>query len=176
MSEHELETVRQRTRGQFLFALIFLSISLLLFSLLTTETVWVEDAVLFAQPRFWPGVALLGMSLFGILHLLRLGRRNLERSDIAEGAKWLRALEFVLWFMLYVFVVPIFGYLPTSLAFVPILAFRMGYRNRRTLWAAAAFGFAVVCVFKTFLAVKIPGGDLYEILPGFLRNFLIVNF
>ncbi len=56
------------------------------------------------------------------------------------------------------------------------MAVRQGYRSSRYLVAAALLGLAIVVVFKTGLSVKIPGGALYEYLPGGLRNFMILNF
>ncbi len=85
-------------------------------------------------------------------------------------------LEWAAWFLVYVWLVPIIGYLPMTLIFAPVLTWRMGYRTRLVLWSSVAFGFLVVVVFKSLLQVKIPGGALYEILPGALRNFFILNF
>ena len=42
--------------------------------------------------------------------------------------------------------------------------------------AAVLFGLATVVVFKSFLSVKIPGGMIYEYLPGAIRTFFILNF
>lgn len=78
--------------------------------------------------------------------------------------------------MAYVAVVPVLGYLATTIAFTTSLAFRQGYRGVKSLGAAALLGLTIVLVFKTGLSVKIPGGAVYEHLHGPLRNFMIVNF
>ena len=78
--------------------------------------------------------------------------------------------------MVYVWLVPIVGYLPMTLIIAPLLCYRLGYRDRKILWAAAGVGLTIVVVFKAFLDVKIPGALLYEYLPGGIRNFMILNF
>ena len=98
------------------------------------------------------------------------------KPDFVEWRIWFFAIEWVLWFLAYVMVVPVLGYLPTTLVFVPLMVWRIGYRSRRMLWISAGFAFAVVVMFKTFLQVRIPGGAIYEYLPGALRSFLILNF
>jgi hypothetical protein len=176
-----MESERERRfpgprRGQLAYALIFLVLAALLLSQIGTQTRWVDKTKLFAQPRFWPAVGLGAMVLLGGLHLYKLPWRRLTRFDKAETLKWLSVLEYAGWFMAYVFLVPIMGYLPVSLVFVPLLAWRMGYRSRKMLGLSALFAVAVVVLFKSFLSVKIPGGAVYEYLPGALRSFFILNF
>ncbi len=163
-------------RGQSLFAIVFVVASLLLLSQLGTETRWAKGTQLFAQPRFWPAVAVGGMLLFGLLHLWKLPRKRLRRADLVEWRIWFFALEWVLWFLVYVTVVPVLGYLPSTLVFVLLLAGRVGYRSPKMMWISAGFAVAVVVVFKTFLQVRIHGGAAYEYLPGALRSFMILNF
>jgi hypothetical protein len=50
----------------------------------------------------------------------------------------------------------------------------MGYRSRLMMGISAAFAVFVVLLFKAFLSVKIPGGMVYEYLPGELRSFFIL--
>ena len=76
--------------------------------------------------------------------------------------------------MVYVWAVPIIGYLLATLLFAMLLSLRMGYRGVMQIGGAAAVGIAIVVVFKSFLGVKIPGGAIYEYLPDALRNFMIV--
>jgi putative tricarboxylic transport membrane protein len=174
-SERERRFVGPR-RGQLVFALGFFAASALLLAMIGDQTRWVAKARLVAQPRFWPAVSLGGMVLFGGLHLARLPWRRIGRHDLAEVARWVRVIEFALWFIGYVLVVPIIGYLPGTLGFVPLLAWRMGYRGRRMMAVSLGFALSVVVLFKSVLAVKIPGGLIYDYLPGALRSFFIVNF
>lgn len=163
-------------RGQFLFAMLFLALTIALLSQVPAQTRWVEGTRLFAQPRFWPAVGIGGMALFGLLHLWRLPRRRLVRTDLREGNLWVFSLEFFAWFMAYVWAVPMIGYLLCSITFVPLMAYRLGYREPKVLWTGALFGFSVVFIFKTVLDVKIPGAAIYDLFPPVARNFLIINF
>ncbi|SEP80543.1 tripartite tricarboxylate transporter TctB family protein [Thalassovita taeanensis] len=165
-----------RRSGQLLFALGFVILSALLLSQITEQTKWAAKTKFFAQPRFWPAVSLAGMVLFGGLHLWRLPRRRYARADGQEARIWLASLEYALWFLAYVWLVPLAGYLPTTLVFMPLMVWRLGYRDRRMLWISAGLGFAIVVLFKSLLHVRIPGGAIYEYLPGAMRNFFILNF
>jgi hypothetical protein len=174
-TERERRFVGPR-RGQLIFALVFLSVSALLLALIAEQTTWVNKTRLFAQPRFWPAVSLGGMVLLGGLHFYFLPWRRASRYDVWEARQWGRSLEYALWFMAYVFLVPIIGYLPVTLVFVPLLARRMGYRSRAMMGICLCFALAVVVLFKAVLSVKIPGAVLYEYLPGALRSFFILYF
>lgn len=176
MDNEELSRHIGRRSGQILFALAFVALSVLLLSQIGAETKWVKRTKFFAQPRFWPAVGLGGMVLFGGLHLWRLPRRKIDRLDWREGMIWLQVLEYALWFMAYVWLVPLVGYLPVTVVFLPLMVWRMGYRDKRLLWVSAVLGVCIVLLFKTFLNVKIPGAVLYEYLPGAMRSFFILNF
>ena len=160
--------------GGLAFALAFVAFSLFLLSQLGAETRPSPGSQLFTRPSFWPAVGVSGMASFGVLHLIA-ERRN-RRGGAKEVLVWLRAFEFLLWFMAYVWIVPWIGYLAATLAFAAALAARAGYRAARPIACAVMLGFCVVLVFKTFLSVKIPGVAVNEGLPGGLRNFMIVNF
>ena len=182
------ETTGASRPGALLFAFVFLALSFLLLSLIGSETkfdaMWkvlekgnvFNRGKLFAQPAFWPAVGLIGMCVFGVGHLWRTWRAKSPLGEGAEGLFWLRSLEYLLWFMAYVQTAPLIGYLPATLIFTALLAFRAGYREKRMIGYAVLTGLAVVLVFKTGLSVKIPGGAVYEYLPNTLRTFAIVNF
>ncbi|MEQ9694589.1 tripartite tricarboxylate transporter TctB family protein [Shimia sp. SDUM112013] len=176
MSDPKLSAFKGPLRGQLLFAIVFLVAALLLLSQLPEETKWAKRTKFFAQPRFWPAVAVGGMVLFGGLHLWKLPRRKFVTADFTEWKTWFFAIEWVLWFLAYVLLVPILGYLPVTLVFMPLMSWRMGYREKHMLWISAGFGACVVILFKSLLDVKIPGAMVYEYLPGFLRSFFILNF
>lgn len=174
MSDDIGEGFRGPKRGQLPFTVGFLAVSALLAALLWDQTVWKDGKDLFSQARFWPAVGVFGMVAFTAAHLWHLPRRRFAHTDRVEAQNWLRVLEFVGWFLAYVWLVPLIGYLPVTLAFSAALTWRMGYRTRRMLWISLAFGLAVVILFKGVLQVKIPGAALYEVLPGALRNFFIL--
>ncbi len=163
------------TAGQVLFAGCFLVFVLFLVATFPSQTTWVKKTRLFAQPGFWPAVSVGGMALFGGLHLWRLRPLRHGAEDWAEFLVWARALEFAVWFLIYVWLVPLIGYVVASVLFVPALALRMGYRGGFWIGLSVLFGVAVVVLFKSWLQVKIPGGALYEYLPDALRGFFILN-
>jgi hypothetical protein len=174
MAEAAEQGWRGRRAGQFVFALGFVALSALLLAQLGGQTRLVENTDTVAQPRFWPAVALGMMVGFGALHLWHLPRRRRWDEERREARRWLRPLEFVIWFMVYVWAVPIIGFLPSTLVFAPLLVWRLGYRAARYYWAAAAFAVVAVVLFKGLLAVRIPGGAVYEYLPGAWRGFAIL--
>ena len=164
---------RYRKPGDLIFAIFFLAFSVVLLTQLGDQTRWVARKSLFVQPRFWPSVAVIGMVVFGALHLIGSLWSPRIMGRLKELWLWTRSLEYVAWFLIYVTLVPITGYLPTTLAFSVLLALRVGYRDRKTLLAAAGAGFAIVILFRTLLQVKIPGGAIYEYLPDGMRAFML---
>ena len=163
-------------RGQVVFAIGLLVFATVLLSQIGTQTRWADRTLLVAQPRFWPALGLGGMVFFGALHVLTLSRKIPRAEDGREALRWLLALEWVGWFLAYVTLVPLVGYLPVTVLFCITMAVRIGYRSRRWLGISAAFGVGVVLLFKTFMGVKIPGALVYEYLPASLRSFFILNF
>lgn len=165
-----------RRKGALFFALLFLAISLVLLSQLDAQTKFSSRGKLFAQPAFWPAVAVIGMSLFGTGHVLLNWRGAKWPTEWREAVIWLRPLEYLVYFMIYVFATPTIGYLPASIIFGALLALRVGYRSFKMIGFAALSGAVVVLIFKTLLSVKIPAGALYDYLPDSIRLFAIVNF
>ncbi|WP_106751593.1 tripartite tricarboxylate transporter TctB family protein [Pannonibacter carbonis] len=165
-----------RRPGELLFAMLFLGLSVLLLAQIGWQTTWLPGKGLAAQPRTWPFVGLAGMVLFGTLHLIATNRVRRTPGRWQEAMLWLRSLEFVAWYLVYVFSVPYLGYLPATLVFCLSLTWRCGYRSRVALFAAAGFGLGVVFFFRTLLSVKIPGGALYDALPAPLDIFFLTYF
>ncbi len=148
---------------------------------------WIREADWFqwAESLFWAVLAgVLALTLGPVLAtpfvflvaILRISYLYLHKMDWKEAKIWMSVFEWAGWFLAYVVLVPVLGYLPMTLVFAPLLTWRMGYRSRRMLWSSVVFGgVLVVLVFKAFLQVKIPGAMVYEYLPGGLRNFFILN-
>ncbi|MEM9048592.1 MAG: tripartite tricarboxylate transporter TctB family protein [Pseudomonadota bacterium] len=166
-------------RAEILFGAVAFCVALLLLALLGRETSWVNGQPLTRQPGFWPAVAIGGMLLFGAAELMRLWRRERRAAGQPIGpelVRWVRAVEFVAWFMAYVWLVPQLGYLPVTLVFAAFLTWRLGYRSARMIGMALITALLVVVVFKSFLRVSIPGGAIYEALPEGARNVMILYF
>lgn len=167
---------RYRRPGDIVFAWILLIASLLLLSQLWSQTTWRSGNPLFAQPRFWPGVSLTGMALFAGLHLLGSALSDRIEGRWPEVWLWICSLEYAGWFIGYALLVPITGYLPTTLAFAVCLALRAGYRSSAALLAAAGSALVIVVLFKTLLQVSLPGGQIYQYLPDGLRQIFLTYF
>ena len=170
----------KRQPTDIVFAILALALAILLLLQLPEQTKYIKGVDIPSQPGFWPALSLGGMTLFGLFNVFfswRAARRSTTAIQIArEVLFWLHAFEYAVWFMAYVFLAPITGYLPTTLIFCLLLTLRTGYRNKRMLGFALLAGAGVVLVFKTFLQVKIPGGALYEFFPDAFRNILILYF
>lgn len=167
---------RYRRPGDLVFAVFFLLFALFLLFNLDGQTTWVKRTKLVAQPAFWPMVSVWLMTIFAALHFLGSVVSPRIPGRLAEVTFWLKSLEYVGWFLIYVICVPYAGYLISTIAFTVLLAFRLGYRTPKSVAAAAAAGFVIVLIFKTFLQVKVPGGKIYEVLPDGLRAFMLTYF
>ena len=166
-------------RAELIFALAAFAVALFLLTQIGSQVTWSSSRSLINQPGFWPVMAICGMVLFGAGEMIVSVRRFRSEAvgDIAsELIDWVKAIEFAGWFLAYVLIVPVIGYLLATFLFSVLLTWRLGYRSKARLVAAALTGFAVVLVFKSMLSVKIPGGQIYELLPAALRNFMILNF
>ncbi len=167
---------RYRRPGDLVFAILFLAFSLFLLANLGGQTEWVKRTKTVAQPAFWPTVSVVFMTGFALLHLVGSLVSPRIEGRWTEVKFWVRSIEFAIWFMAYVALVPRLGYLPSSIVFPALLAYRLGYRAPRQLAAAAASGIAIVVLFKSLLQVKVPGGAIYEYLPDAIRAFMLTYF
>ncbi|MEE9315006.1 MAG: tripartite tricarboxylate transporter TctB family protein [Rhizobiaceae bacterium] len=166
---------RYRRPGDIVFACLFFALSLFLLSQIGEQTAW-KNTRLFSQPAFWPAVSLSFMCLFAALHLFGSIASPRIEGRWKEVWFWARSLEYVAWFLGYVILVPLLGYLVATVLFSICLAFRLNYRSPKWLGTSALTAFGIVLTFKTFLQVKVPGGAIYEFLPTALRSFMLTNF
>jgi hypothetical protein len=167
---------RYRKPGDLVFAVVFLLIALFLLANLGEQTKWVKRTKLFAQPAFWPAISLAGMVFFAALHWISSALSPRIAGRWREVWFWVRSVEYAFWFMAYVLLVPQLGYLPSTIVFTILLALRSGSRGWRAIGSSALAAIVIVLVFKTFLQVKVPGGQAYELLPGALRAFMLTYF
>ena len=167
---------RYRRPGDLVFAILALAFSVFLALSLPSQTTWGSSGGLLSQPAFWPYAAVYTMLVFSVLHVVSSLVSPPLEGRWREVGFWLRAVEYAGWFLVYVVIVPILGYLPATVIFAVALTFRVGYRTGTPLLWAAVTGVVVVVVFRSFLQVKVPGGALYEYLPGALRSFMLTYF
>lgn len=170
----------ERSTGDVVFAGLALVLPLVLLVQIGEQTQYVEKLQLVQQPGFWPALSLGGMTLAGLFYLIGSFREtNWAIREVSVGAElkiWFSALEWVVWFMAYVTLTPLLGYLLATLLFLVILSFRLGYRSRRYLLISAASAIGIVVLFKSSLSVNIPGGAIYEFLPTGIGGFMMANF
>jgi len=175
----------RRKPGDTLFALITLAGGVFLLSQIGSQTKWVSGVSILLQPRFWPGICLGGFLLFGIAYVVQSLRnigcdKSVTLNDRIwqpqELFNWSRTLEYVAYFLIYVFLVPRIGYLLATVLFCVLITLRAGYKqNNLVMWAAFG-GFIIVLVFRTLLRIKMPPGKLYGLFPDAIRNFLGLYF
>lgn len=105
---------------------------------------------------------------------LRWRKRFLQPVSVNyELMQWLKAGEFVLWFIAYTIIVPLLGYLLSTLILGTALPWRMGYRTKRWFMISATTSLCIVLVFRTGLQIKTPVNIwLYEFLPTAAEGFM----
>jgi hypothetical protein len=101
----------------------------------------------------------------------------LPTSAYFELTKYVAALEYVFYFISYTLIVPVLGYLVSTLILGTFLTWRLGYRSPRWMLTGIASSFAVVIAFRTFLQIKTPLNIwLYDQLPDATRAFMLTYF
>ena len=101
----------------------------------------------------------------------------LPTAPTYELEQWFRALEFVAYFIGYTMVVPILGYLVSTVLFGLFLTWRLGYRTKRWMGISLTASLTIVIVFRSFLQIKTPINIwLYDQLPPTAKSFLLSYF
>ena len=173
----------RRRPGDLLFAAASFALALFLLIQLPEQTRWFNRADPLLQPRFWPSVVLGAFTLFSGLHLVQSwiarngpGHPDASPVPVGELLRWLRPLEFAVYFVVYAASIPWLGYLLSTVLFMPLLGLRTGIRSPAGLCLLAGLGVGIVLVFKTGLEVRMPPGAMYDLFPPAVRNFLLRNF
>lgn len=157
----------------------FLLFAVFLAATFTDQVKWFSNLTLFKQPGLWALISVGGMLATALIACVQVFSRRKSpdvrwRADALEFAFWVRACEYLIWFMVYVFAVPFLGYLPCTILFTTLLTLRVGHRSMRWCVRASVFAIVTVVIFRAFLQVKIPGGQIYEWLPSPLSKFLLM--
>lgn len=101
----------------------------------------------------------------------------LPTSARYELSKYVEALEFVAYFILYTMSVPWLGYLSSTVVLGVWLTWRLGYRSAGWLFRGFGLSLLIVVVFRTLLQIKTPGNIwLYDQLPTAIRAFMLTYF
>ena len=94
-----------------------------------------------------------------------------------ELEKYIAALEYVAYFIIYTVLVPILGYLMSTLLLGIFLTWRVGYRTGRWILTSFLSSLIIVFVFRSFLQIKTPINIwLYDFLPSVMRGFMLTYF
>ena len=140
--------------------------------------------ILFKAPWMMPLLflaLLIPAALFNLWNSYRAahkrGKEKRPNRTMYEVSYWLRSLEYVGYFIIYTMLVPLLGYLASTMILVPALAFRQGYRTPRWILISLLSAFAIVLVFRTGLQIKTPNSIwLYNQLPLDIRAFMLTYF
>lgn len=90
-----------------------------------------------------------------------------------EVALWARALEYILWFVAYTMLVPVLGYLISTLLLGTLLPWRLGYRGARWFGICLGTSLIIVLIFRTGLQIRTPVNIwLYDQVPTALGGFM----
>lgn len=164
-----------RKRGEILFSALMILLGGILLAALPWQTTWLDGRDLAAQPRLWPALSLGGVILFAAMHFALRLQAARTPGRWREGLAWLLSLEYIAYYMVYVWAIPVIGYLLATICFCIGLTYRVGYRGN-ALWVALLFALFVVLTFKTGFNVKIPAGAIYEYAPESIQYMLIRYF
>jgi hypothetical protein len=138
------------------------------------------DAGWWTRPALMPGVALTILAIANLLTLWRAGR-DLRRQppDAAEwGAAraqiigWLKPLEYLAYFAVYLWAVHVLGYVIATTVFIQWLLFRVGLRSRRWVLTGFLAALALMLVFRVGLRVWMPSPEFFDLAPEPLRSAL----
>lgn len=140
-----------------------------------------KSAGWWTQPWLMPGVALSILALSNLMTLWKdisdLRARPPTAEEAAEGWQallgWLRPLEFLAYYGLYVFFVQHLGYFPSTLLFVMFLLWRVGLTAPK--WIISGLGLVIfmIGVFRYGLGVWMPAPEIYQYFPEAIRTALI---
>lgn len=168
---------RYRRPGDLFFAVIFFALSVFLLVNIPGQTTWVEKTDLTSQPAFWSILSISLMVIFSGLHMLGALVSLRIPGRLQEVVYWLKSTEYAIWFIAYVLILPVLGYLPTTVVISIVLTLRLGYRGWRWIGIATVFSVIVVVLFKGLLGVHVPGGAIYRMISSdSLRSFMLTYF
>jgi Tripartite tricarboxylate transporter TctB family len=166
----------------FALTLLFSALSGTLLACIGIATRWgPESAGWWTRPMLMPGIALVLLAGANLITLARdvadLRRNPPSAVEWAEGRRlllaWLRPLEFLTYYAIYVFAIQHAGYFPSTLVFILVLLFRAQLTTPRWIVAGVAAAMFMVAVFRVGLGVWMPAPELYELFPDGVRSALI---
>jgi hypothetical protein len=173
--------IRANRLESLALTILFAAISSGLLALIGVATKSNAKGGWWTQPWLMPGIALGLLVLANLITLWRevadLRANPPSTDEKVEGwtalLGWLRPLEFLFYYLLYVYSIQHAGYFPSTLVFVLFLLWRVGLTAPRWLLAGLGLIIFMIGVFRIGLGVWMPAPELYEIFPDAIRNALI---
>jgi hypothetical protein len=176
----ESETPANRLEGLAL-TILFAAISSGLFAVIGVATRASAKGGWWTQPWLMPGIAL---GLLAAANLVTLWRdlADLRRTPPTDAEKaearaallaWLRPLEFLAYYGVYIYSIQHAGYFPSTLVFILFLLWRVGLTAPRWILAGIGLSLFMVGVFRIGLGVWMPVPELYRQFPEALQTPLI---
>lgn len=162
--------------------LIFTVISVALLSTVTLATRHGPEASgWWTRPALAPGAALALLVFANCLTLWReLADLRATPASPAERVEarakilgWLRPVEYLGYFAVYLFALQHIGYFSATLMFILGLLVRSGLRSPRWMLAGVVAAVSMVLVFRIGLGVWMPAPDVYDLFPNAIRMALI---
>lgn len=178
----EDDTAQPNRLESLLLNLLFALCSVALLALITVATrPGMATAGWWTRPALAPGLALTLLVGCNVLTLARAIRElRAEPPNAAEWADartkvidWVRPLEYLGYFGLYLWLLHIVGYALASLIFVQWLLYRVGLRTGGWRLAGLLIVVGLVLIFRIGLGVWMPAPALYDLLPETLRDYAI---
>lgn len=175
------ETTANRLES-LLLALIFTAISVALLALIGVATRSGQaTGGWWTRPAFAPGLALALLAAANLITLLRdvvdLRANPPTAAEKAEAKEkilgWLRPLEFLAYYAVYVYAIQHVGYFPATLVFVLGLLWRVDLRQPRWLLAGLGLSVFMIGVFRAGLGVWMPAPEFYDLFPDGIRLALM---
>lgn len=189
----KIENLFEFNRKDGDFFLSFLCLCFVIFLLLnfTSETGW-EDRILdhkrFGKILKQPWVGPLGcISILlpaAILNLfLSFKRWSYKSKNLIPGklsyelSIWIKALEYVAYFLIYTISITYLGYFLSTIIFGVYLTNRLGYNSLKWQIRTIIATLMIVLTFRTFLQIKTPINIwLYEFFPQNIETFMKIHF
>ncbi|EEW26995.1 tripartite tricarboxylate transporter TctB family protein [Rhodobacter ferrooxidans] len=161
---------------------MFFAVALALLLAMPWATRWGQaSGGWWTRPALMPGLALAGLTLANLITLgraltdLRADPPTPEERIVARQniLGWLRPVEFLAYFAIYVWAIGHLGYLLATLTFILGLMLRVRLTSPRWLLTGVLTALALVAIFRVGLGVWMPAPPLYDLAPDALRTALI---
>jgi hypothetical protein len=176
------ETPEANRLESLLLNAIFAMAAVGLLALIGTATrPGMADGGWWTKPALTPGVAL---ALLVVANLLTLLRAVLDlRADPATPEEWhearvqvlgwLRPMEFLGYFAVYLWAIETIGYFVATLVFVMGLMLRIKLNSPGWLLVGLGFIVTLILVFRVGLGVWMPTPAIYDAAPDVIRPYLL---